>query len=211
MPSLDIMIGFFVATGVFAFMPGPAMLYTTAQTIARGRWAGFMASIGIHIGGYAHVIAATLGLSVIFHSVPLMYTLLKFSGALYLLYLGVRMLMEANKAGPAKVSPKTDPSAKKAFLQSIAVEVLNPKTSLFFIAFLPQFTEVTALLPIWAQFLILGSIANMAFTLADLICVYTANNLSNRFNRSNRAQKITKIAGGTILIGLGANIAARQN
>ena len=187
------------------------MLYTAAQTIARGRRAGLMASIGIHMGGYVHVIAATLGLSVIFHAVPLMYTLLKISGAVYLVYLGVRMLMEANKAETAKVSPKAEPSAKKAFFQSVTVEVLNPKTALFFIAFLPQFTEATASFPIWAQFLILGSIVNMAFTCADVICVYTANKLSSRFNQSNYVQKITKMAGGAILIGLGVNIAARQN
>ena len=80
MPSCEIMIAFFLATAVFAYMPGPSTMYAAAQKIARGRRAGWMASLGIHAGGYVHVAAAALGLAILFTTVPLLYTVLKFAG-----------------------------------------------------------------------------------------------------------------------------------
>ncbi len=77
MPSFELLIACFVAAAVFAFMPGPALLYTAAQTIARGQQAGWMAALGIHIGGYAHVIAAAFGLAALFAAIPILYMTLK--------------------------------------------------------------------------------------------------------------------------------------
>ena len=89
MASAETLIAFFLAMIVFAVFPGPAILYTAAQTITRGRRAGFMAALGLHIGGYVHVIAAALGLSAVLTLVPTAYAILKFAGALYLVWLGV--------------------------------------------------------------------------------------------------------------------------
>jgi len=75
MPSTEVLLTFLIATAVFAYMPGPSMLYAAAQTIARGRRAGWLAALGIHVGGYAHVIAAALGLSVLFTAVPILYSI----------------------------------------------------------------------------------------------------------------------------------------
>ena len=85
MPSIEILIAFLAATSVFAYMPGPGTLYTAAQTIARGRSAGLMATLGLHLGGYVHVIAAAAGLSMLFHAVPFMYVILKLAGAAFLI------------------------------------------------------------------------------------------------------------------------------
>ena len=81
MPSVELLIAFFVTTAVFALVPGPAMLYAAAQTLARGRGPGLLASLGIHLGGYVHVIAAAAGLSVLFHAVPTLYMAVKLAGA----------------------------------------------------------------------------------------------------------------------------------
>ena len=129
MPSHDLLIAFFIATAVFAYMPGPAMLYTAAQTIARGQRAGWMASLGIHVGGYVHVIAAALGLAVLFQAVPVLYVAVKFAGAAYLVWLGIKLFF--SKASVSVSSIQLDAkSPRRAFYESVTVEVLNPKTAI---------------------------------------------------------------------------------
>jgi threonine/homoserine/homoserine lactone efflux protein len=209
MPATELLLAFLAATAVFAYMPGPAMLYAAARTVSGGRGAGLLASLGIHLGGYAHVIAAAAGLSVLFHPVPVLYTCVKLAGAAYLIWLGVRLIRQTNE-GLAEVPRVERKSGGSAFLESIAVEVLNPKTALFFLAFLPQFTDAAAALPIWGQLLVLGTIVNMMFSSADLICVLLAGAAVERLRRSSRAQRLARAAGGTILIGLGANLALQR-
>jgi threonine/homoserine/homoserine lactone efflux protein len=209
MPSTELLLTFFVATILFAYMPGPAMLYTTAQTVARGRRAGFMAALGIHVGGYVHVIAAAAGLSALLHAVPTAYLAVKFAGALYLVWLGIMMFRQAGRAqnGQPVIQSK---SAKRAFLESITVEVLNPKTALFFLAFLPQFADPTASFAVWVQLLILGTFVNVAFSSADICCVVFSNALVARLKRSAGAQKLLQRLGGAVLVGLGINMALHQ-
>ena len=145
MPSAELLVAFLAATAVFAYMPGPAMLYAAAQTVSRGRWAGLTASLGIHLGGYVHVVAAAAGLSVLFHAVPVLYTVVKLAGAAYLVWLGIRLIRQAGE--PVGALPRVGArSARRALLESVAVEVLNPKTALFFLAFLPQFADPSAAL-----------------------------------------------------------------
>lgn len=209
MPATEFVLAFLAATAVFAYMPGPAMLYAAARTVSGGRRAGLMASLGIHVGGYAHVIAAAAGLSVLFHAMPVLYTCVKLAGAAYLVWLGIRLIRPAGEPSVA-LSPIEAKWRRSEFLQSVAVEVLNPKTALFFVAFLPQFTDLSAALPIWAQLLLLGTIVNMMFSSADLVCVLLAGAAVERLRRSSRAQRLARAAGGTILIGLGANLALQR-
>ena len=209
MPSSEILLAFLAATAVFAYMPGPAMLYAAARTISDGRWAGLTASLGIHLGGYVHVIAAAAGLSVLFHAVPMLYAAVKLAGAGYLVWLGVQLFRRSDVT-PIEPDKLEVRSARGAFLQSIAVEVLNPKTALFFVAFLPQFTDLSAALPIWGQLLVLGTIVNVMFSSADLICVALASAAMERMRRSSRLQSLTRKVGGTILIGLGVNLALQR-
>ena len=205
MPSWELLAAFAVATAAFAYFPGPALLYTAAQTLARGRRAGFFAAFGIHIGCYAHVIAATLGLSAIFRHVPELYAALKIIGALYLVWLGFTMLRQPEAAvGAQTLAPKT---AWRAFFESVVVELLNPKVAIFFIAFLPQFVDPTAALPLWLQFLILGVIVNFAFTSADVVTVFAASAVMGRLRKDGRALTIFRWAGGSLLMGLGAKLA----
>ncbi len=212
MPNTELIIAFLAATAVFAYMPGPAMLYTAAQTLARGRRAGLMASFGIHLGGYAHVVAAAAGLSVLFQAVPVLYTAVKLAGAAYLVWLGVGLIRQSLRLQPmGPAVPRVEAvQGRRAFLESVAVEVLNPKTALFFLAFLPQFTDPSAGLPIWAQLLVLGTIVNLMFSSADLICVALAGTVMSRLRRSGRAQRMTQAAGGTLMIGLGTHLALQR-
>ena len=207
--SVEILIAFVAATAIFAYIPGPAMLYTVAQTVARGRRSGLMASLGIHLGGYVHVIAAAAGLSVLFAAVPTLYLAVKLAGASYLVWLGISMFCrkEDRETAVPMVAPK---SARRAFVESVIVEVLNPKTALFFVAFLPQFVDASAGLPIWAQFLVLGTVVNLMFSSADLICVALAGALVNRLRRSTRARTVMRRIGGTLLVGLGFHLAVQR-
>ncbi|MDO9414669.1 LysE family translocator [Pararhizobium sp.] len=209
MPSTELLLAFFVTTAVFAYIPGPAMLYAAAQTMARGRWSGLMASLGIHLGGYAHVFAAAAGLSVLFHAVPALYLAVKLAGAAYLVWLGIS-LFRAKARGETDLPSIAAKSGWRAFFESITVEILNPKTALFFVAFLPQFIDASAVFPVWLQFVLLGTIVNLMFSSADIVCVLLAGVLIARLKRSSRAQRMVQRAGGGLLVGLGLHLAFQK-
>lgn len=209
MPSFEILLAFLITTALFAYMPGPAMIYVSAQTIARGQWAGLMAALGVHLGGYAHVLLAAFGLAALLTAVPTLYFAIKIAGAGYLIFLGVMMIARREKTGPTQ-APQTK-SAKRAFFESISVEVLNPKTALFFVSFLPQFASLEASLPLWAQLLILGTIVNLMFSSADLMCVLFAGWMVKRLTNSNARSVWLQRIGGTFLVGLGAKLALERS
>lgn len=209
MPTIDVLLAFFVTTAIFAFVPGPAMLYSAARTMAGGRSAGLMAVLGIHIGSYVHIVAAAAGLSALFHAVPVAYTLVKLVGAIYLIWLGISLFRTRN-ARSEHLPHGTAKSARKAFIESILVEVLNPKTAIFFMAFLPQFVDSAAGLPVWMQFAILGAMVNAIFTFSDVVSVLLAALIVTRLKQSSTAQRWVQRAGGTILVGLGAHLALQR-
>ncbi|MCQ4631640.1 LysE family translocator [Shinella sp. CPCC 100929] len=207
MPSLDVLLAFAVTTAIFAFIPGPAMLYAAARTMAGGRKAGLMAVFGIHLGAYAHIIAAAAGLSALFHAVPVAYTGVKLAGAAYLIWLGISLFRATDIREENGAVAK---GGRRAFVESVTVEILNPKTAIFFLAFLPQFVDSTAGLPIWAQLAILGTVVNLIFTFADVVSVLLADVILARLKRSSGVQALVRKAGGTVLIGLGAHLALQK-
>ncbi len=206
MPNFEVLIAFFIATTVFAYMPGPAMLYAAAQTMALGRRAGWFAALGIHVGGYAHVAAAALGLAVLFEAVPTLYIALKIVGAAYLIWLGCKLFIGKSSLTTNSLQIEQK-GPRRAFWDSIAVEVLNPKTAIFFLAFLPQFTDPSASFPIWLQLLILGTIVNFMFSSADVVCVLLADKVSVFLRGSRSAGRLAQRVGGSILVALGLNVA----
>ncbi len=210
MPSTEILIAFLLATSVFAYMPGPSTLYAAAQTIARGRRGGFMASLGIHVGGYVHVIAAALGLAVLFNAVPVLYAAMKLAGAAYLIWLGTRFLLAKSQPDAKLPVAAHTRSSGRAFWESAMVEVLNPKTAIFYVAFLPQFTDPTAALPLWGQLFLLGTFVNLMFSSADLLCVVLAERITKVFRTSQGASRLANRIGGGILIALGVNLATAR-
>jgi threonine/homoserine/homoserine lactone efflux protein len=210
MPSLQLLLTFLATAAIFAFIPGPAMLYAAARTLTGGRSSGLMASLGIHLGGYVHIVAAAAGLSIILHAVPMLYGAVKIFGAAYLVWLGISML-RAKAQGDVAITGIEPKSGRRAFIESITVEALNPKAAIFYLAFLPQFIDASADLPIWVQFVLLGTVINMMFSLGDLIAVALAGAVVSRLQRSSRLQRVLERTGGSILIGLGAHLAFQRN
>lgn len=211
MASYELLAAFLVTTALFAYVPGPAMLYTIAQTMARGRAAGLMAVLGVHLGCYIHIVAAVAGLSMLFQAVPWLYIAVKFGGACYLIWLGFSMLrarLSDDTTGSFTIGQK---SSKRAFIDSVVVEMLNPKTALFFLAFLPQFVDPAAAFPVWLQFLILGVAVNIIFTSADFVVVMVAGLAAGRLKRSAFAQGVARRAAGAILMGLGVRLAWQRS
>ncbi len=209
MPSVDLLIPFFVAASIFACVPGPGMFYAAAQTIARGRRAGWLSALGFHAGGYVHIAAAAFGLTVLLEAVPILYAIVKFAGAAYLVWLGVR-LFTARSTVAAPGAHGEARSHRRAVWQSMIVEMLNPKTALFYLAFLPQFTEISAPLPVWAQILILGAIVNLMFSATDVVCIVLSQKLTRMFSASRPASRLAQRIGGGTLVALGVGLAAAR-
>ncbi|RXT57055.1 amino acid transporter [Bosea sp. Tri-44] len=205
MASWETLLAFATVTLLIAYFPGPALLYTAAQTIAHGRKAGLMAMLGIHLGCYVHVIAAAFGLSAVFKHVPELYVAVKIVGALYLVWLGIGMIRSKLGGETQAVAPAK--TVRRALVDSFIVEVLNPKVALFFIALLPQFVDPAAALPVWAQFLILGTIVNFAFSSADLITVLAASLVMKTMKASRAGFAFGRWLGGSLMIGLGLKLA----
>ena len=197
------LVAFCVAAVVLAITPGPGIAYVVARTVAGGRSEGLASCIGTGLGGLLHVLAAALGLSLLVAESALAFGLLKYLGAAYLVYLGVRLL---RRREIALVLPQVSAQgAARALREGILVEALNVKTALFFLAFLPQF--VAPALPLAPQLVVLGSICVALNTLADVAAVFAAQRLlSSGPARAARARLLTRASGVTML-GLGAFLA----
>ena len=197
------LVAFLIAALVLAVTPGPSITYVVARTVAGGRSEGLASCIGTGIGGLLHVLAAALGLSLLVAESALAFGLLKYLGAAYLVYLGVRLLLRQDAA---LVLPGVKAQgAARALREGILVEALNVKTALFFLAFLPQF--VTPAMPLAPQLVLLGSVCVVLNTLADVAAVFAAQRLlSSGPARAARARLLTR-ASGVTMVGLGAFLA----
>jgi len=158
MPSAEALLIFTAAAVVMNLAPGPSNLYVLSRSLAQGTRAGLIAAAGLAAGSLGHVAAAALGLSAVFVYSPVAYGLLKLAGAGYLVYLGLTYLLSPSPPGIAKAKPAKPRRA--IFLESALVELLNPKTALFFLAFLPQFADVAAG-PLAPQLILLGLIVTL--------------------------------------------------
>ncbi|WP_371234406.1 LysE family translocator [Pseudomonas sp. QE6] len=197
---------FALATLAFACMPGPAILYMTSQTLAHGRRAGLHAALGIHLGCYLHILAASAGLAALLHHAPTLYLALKLAGAAYLIWLGGSMILGQRRLlEGAEEAAEAHPQVLR---DSIVVEMLNPKTALFFLTFLPQFVDPAASLPVGLQFFILGVIVNLVFSSADVLAVLFASLLLDVLGEGRGKRLMPRVC-GSILVGLGVMLAAR--
>ncbi|MFO1198378.1 MAG: LysE family translocator [Burkholderiaceae bacterium] len=194
---------FLVAATVLAVTPGPGIAYVVARTVAGGRPEGLASCVGTAAGGLVHVLAAAFGLSVLLAKSATAFSLVKYLGAAYLVYMGVRMLMR--DAGAVAVKAVAARGARRALIEGVAVEVLNVKTALFFLAFLPQFVSPAE--PVAPQLVLLGTVCVSLNTLVDVIAVFAADRvLGTERVRAARARLLTRVSGGT-MIGLGAFLA----
>lgn len=201
-------LAFLVAAVVLAITPGPGIAYVVARTVAGGRAEGLASCFGTGIGGLLHVLAAATGLSLLVAQSALAFSLVKYIGAAYLIYLGVRLLMQKDVAdAPIAVAPQ---GPRRALLEGVMVEVLNVKTALFFLAFLPQFVDAAS--PVVPQLVLLGTICVVLNTLVDVIAVLSsARLLVSGAARAARARLLRRTSGVTMVV-LGAYLAlAKRN
>lgn len=196
-------ITFLFAAAVLAITPGPGIAYVVARTVAGGRSEGLGSCFGTGIGGLLHVLAAALGLSLLIAQSAVAFSLLKYVGAAYLAYLGIRMLL--CKEQPPTGEVMAPQGARRALVEGIVVEALNVKTALFFLAFLPQFVPPGE--PLVPQLVLLGGICVALNTFVDVIAVLAAHRLlKSGAARAARARLMTRVSGATML-GLGAFLA----
>lgn len=193
---------FLAAALLLAATPGPGIFYVLARTLAGGRREGFQSSFGTFFGGLFHVFAAALGVSAILAASAVAFHTVKYAGAAYLVFLGIKMIRSRNTDLPAETAaPKGS-----AFRQGILTEALNPKTALFFLSFIPQFIAPQRG-HIFLQFAILGIISVALNTAADLLVVSLAAPLERRLKSSARFRRAQRTASGLGMIGLGAYLA----
>src|ERR1700688_3416371 len=161
---------FLLAAVIIAAIPGPGIFYVAARTLSGGKKAGIASTFGTALGGLVHVVAGGVGVSAIILASAQLFTGLKFAGALYLIWLGIKTFREAGYV------PHEQPcaaGAARAFREGVVVEALNPKTAAFFLAFIPQFLDPAAAHPA-LQFMALGLVSVALNTLADIIVVALA-------------------------------------
>lgn len=207
MPPSELLIPFLAATAIFAFTPGPGMLFMAVQTMAHGARAGWLSSFAFHLASYLHIFAAAFGVTVLLKTAPVLLIVLKVMGGCYLIWMGIRLWKHSKTDAPTAISSKPKPS-RQAFRDSLTVEILNPKSPLFYFAVLPQFTTVEVSSPIWMQILFLGLIANIAFSLTDVVCIIFARFMAAKATTSVRLVAWGRRIGGAILISMGARIVA---
>lgn len=197
------LLAFIIAAMLLAITPGPGMAYVVARTVAGGRPEGLASCFGTGIGGMLHVLAAALGLSLILARSAVAFNLVKYLGAGYLVYMGIRLLLRRDQAPAA--APVASEGARRALCEGIVVEALNVKTALFFLAFLPQFVSPGE--PLVPQLAALGGICVSLNTMVDVIAVFTADRfLKSGVARAARA-RLLATASGVTMLGLGAYLA----
>lgn len=197
MPPSELLIPFMIATAGLAFVPGPGLAYMAVQTMAHGPRAGWMSSVAFHIASYVHIVMAAFGVTALLEANPEFLTVLRLAGALYLAWMGVRFLRPRQ---PRAVAPPPKAAAARAFRDSLMIETVSPDSILFYFLFLPQFVAPGASLPIWAQIIALGAIANVIFTLADVVWIYGSNAVAGAGRGSDRLSRIGRPLAGAVLV-----------
>jgi len=191
---------FLLAALALLLVPGPAVIYVVARSIQQGRRAGLASVLGIHVGTLVHIAAATVGLSALIVSSAVAFTAVKIAGAVYLIGLGLWTLF--SRRPEAEVVLGGERNLRRAFAQGIVVNVLNPKTALFFLAFLPQFVDPDASHPA-VQVAVLGVLFALLGLVTDSLWAIAAGTAGGVLKRSRRFVRTQRYVTGTVYVGLG--------
>ncbi len=199
---------FLIAAGLLAITPGPGIFYVVSRTWASGRRDGLASSLGTMVGGLVHVAGCVIGVSALIMASASAFTVLKFCGGLYLIYLGVRTFRAASREDGLP-DDKITTGGAHAFRQGIVVEATNPKTAAFFLAFIPQFIDLPAgHVPL--QFLALGIICVLLNTSADAVAVLGAARLHRRLLERPAIFKRVRQGSGLLMASLGVGVLAMK-
>jgi threonine/homoserine/homoserine lactone efflux protein len=201
MPDGSTLLLFIGASLALLAIPGPAVIYVVTRSIEHGRTAGIVSMLGVETGTFAYALAAAAGLSGLIAASVTAFTVVKYAGAAYLIYLGVRKLLERDQAQEALTAGRS-----RLFLKGALVQLLNPKIAIFFVAFLPQFVD-SSRGPIAVQSLFLGTIFTLLAVLSDGAYVLLAGAVSGWLRTGRRARGWLARFSGGVYIGLGVTAA----
>lgn len=194
---------FLAAACLIAAVPGPGIFYVAARTLSEGRASGFASTAGTALGGLVHVVAGSLGISAIILASAELFAAVKFIGALYLVWLGIKTFRSAGRTLPLDSEVTSD---TRAFRDGVLVEALNPKTAAFFLAFIPQFLDPAGSNPP-LQFIVLGAISVALNTLADIVVVLMISATRTQLiGRPHLMRRLTQ-GSGVFIAGLGLSLA----
>ena len=199
---------FLSAAFLLAIAPGPGMLYVLARTLAGGRSEGLLSALGTFFGGMAHVFAAAAGISIILAKSAMAFAMVKYLGATYLCFLGVRMILDTRKEEAVSLADLS--RRRNPFWQVVMTEVLNPKTALFFLSFIPQFVNRSHG-QVFLQFVLLGMLSVTLNTSADIVVTLLAGPLGQRIRGSARFRRGQRTLTGAVMIGLGTYLALGES
>ncbi|HLM92872.1 MAG TPA: LysE family translocator [Gaiellaceae bacterium] len=203
LPDPGALAVFVVAAFVLLVIPGPAVLYIVSQSISRGRLAGIVSMLGIQVGGLVHVAAAAAGLSALLVRSAVAFNIVKYAGAAYLVFLGVRRILGGDEADDVPgAGARSEKSLRRLFVQGVVVNVLNPKTALFFLSFLPQFVDVDAG-SVALQIATLGLVFILLATLSDGMYALAAGSAAGWLRGRSGFVRGERYATGGVLVGLG--------
>lgn len=193
---------FLLAALIVAAVPGPGIFYVAARALSGGKRAGFASTFGTALGGLVHVVGGALGVSALILASAELFTVLKFAGALYLVWLGIKTFREARDLAQ---QPIVAAPARHVFQEGVLVEALNPKTAAFFLAFIPQFVDPAGYVAL--QFIALGLISVALNTLADVVVVMMAATARNGFTRRPGLLQRLRQGSGLFIASLGISLA----
>ena len=193
---------FVVAAATLLITPGPAVFYIMARSIDQGKKAGLVSVLGVSLGGAVHVLAGAIGVSAILMTSATAFTIVKYLGAAYLIYLGCKTLFSASDSTTSEIPKAPRKKLLKIFYESALVEVMNPKTALFFLAFFPQFILPSAG-SVSVQFLLLGAIFIILAFISDGLYAFLAAGIRKRVVGSNASSKLLNRITGYLYIALG--------
>jgi threonine/homoserine/homoserine lactone efflux protein len=200
MPAASTVLLFAVASLALLAIPGPAVFYVVTRSLTQGRTAGLVSVLGVETGTFAYALAAAAGLTGLIAASEAGFTIVRFAGAAYLVYLGVRRLLERDHGEAAAPSARS-----RLFLRGLLVQLLNPKIAVFFLAFLPQFVDPDRG-PVVVQSLLLGTLFTVLAILSDGAYVLLAGAVGRRLRRGRGARRLARLSGG-VYIGLGVTAA----
>jgi threonine/homoserine/homoserine lactone efflux protein len=203
MPEKTAFLTFLFAAFMLNLAPGPDMLYVIGRSLGQGRKAGIVSALGIFVGCWAHILAAAFGIAALLRSSPIAFNMVRYAGAAYLVYLGVKMIVQRGNLAAQQLKPD---SLAAIFRQGVITNVLNPKVALFFLAFLPQFIDARRGSVVW-QILLLGLIFNVGGTVVNLGVAYAGGTLGELLRRNARFARLQQWFTGLVFIGLGARLA----
>jgi threonine/homoserine/homoserine lactone efflux protein len=207
MPDISALAIFCAATLGLLLVPGPAVLYIVTRSVSQGRAAGLISVLGVHAGSLVHVAAAALGISALLAASATAFTVVKYVGVAYLVWLGLRKLIQ--REGAEEAIELRVQSKRRLFWEGFVVNVLNPKTAIFFLAFLPQFTNPAAG-PVGPQILVLGLLWMALGMSTDGTYAMLASALAGRVRRSARIRRRLDVGSGVVYLGLAAWLTAEK-